>query len=761
MTSGQQRAVRELRRLAIANPDGFAFDDPVVAASGWFRTTISLRLGRMPTCAGGLRLREREDFVLLVPPDFPFERPALRVTHRRFAGFPHVIWGTGICLYRSNLHWNPADGLFGFFDQLHEWLRRAALNDMDPVDLPVEPPHHVTSFSELPFVVRANAPVPAGESWIGLAEITKYANRFELIGWHDPSSTWPEHARLALAIILPSSLPLEFPRMGSEFFAELEKQGFDPNRVIRNLALAALFTDENEPIHLVLGIPMRRAADGSPRLHIAVWTTPAARTKSLRLVLPKDADSAELSTLRMELLDTLRDVFNHTEIVWCRVLEDRSELVVRRDTETASSWLLGKKVLILGCGALGSWMAECVARSGASLIRLVDDSIVKPGLLVRQNYRAGDIGSAKSVALRERITAIDTRITVDALEGDAFGFATADPTWLSQCDIILDCTASAIFQMKIERDWRRWKPAPATFVSFALDAKARHCLVAGVSRSSDGGPWDAFMQLKRVISVEGRSVTAANAFYDPAAADQLLQPEPGCSDATFSGSASDVMALASSALNWTLSVVIGTTERFGAVISTSRPEIHETLATFELSELIEVQVGEYRVRVAPAVFRSARAWARKSGRMRSLFDETGGLLWGFWDDAVKVVWVWDASGPPADSSHDEGYFVCGIDGTTAEHARRMQISRGSCGFVGLWHTHPDMLPKQSGTDIIGMSTLVAGTFENHRRALMMIFGRRDGQPMAGFYIYESDDVTGAREQISATSNHIPLKTPVV
>jgi hypothetical protein len=37
-----------------------------------------------------------------------------------------------------------------------------------------------------------------------------------------------------------------------------------------------------------------------------------------------------------------------------RVLEDRPEITGRRDEGLPSNWLAGKRVLVLGCGALGA-----------------------------------------------------------------------------------------------------------------------------------------------------------------------------------------------------------------------------------------------------------------------------------------------------------------------------------------------------------------------------------------------------------------------
>ena len=76
MTSGQQRAARELRRLHAADPDaGFDFVVPPEMVDGALVTVVDLRIGHVETATGGLDLRDREEFFLRVPPDFPF-RPS-------------------------------------------------------------------------------------------------------------------------------------------------------------------------------------------------------------------------------------------------------------------------------------------------------------------------------------------------------------------------------------------------------------------------------------------------------------------------------------------------------------------------------------------------------------------------------------------------------------------------------------------------------------------------------------------------------------
>ena len=759
MTSGQRKALSQLHRIESASSGEFQILAELEAKTGNVNVAFSIRIGAIEQKPGGLRLREREEFVVIIRPDFPFSIPGLVVLHDRFGSFSHVVWTTTICLYQSEVEWNPADGLFGFLDRLKSWLGKAALNDMDPVEGPLEPPHHLMSSSETPFVIRADSPVAAGESWFGLAELRVYPQRIEVIAWHSDPTRISADSKLALAVILPKRLPMEFPQKGAQFFAELFKQGFDKLRVVRNLALAALLTPKGEPIHLIMGLPMRRSAEGFDKMHFAVWTAAAELAEQLKHVLPESSDTATVLSLREDISEILYNVLAKGTVAWSRVLEDRNEIVVRRDSATPAAWLRNKKILILGCGALGSWTAEFVARAGPTAVCLVDHAIVQPGLLARQNYAAENIGSSKVSALAQRLVAIDDRITVVPRQEDAFGFIGNHQ--LNEFDLVIDCTASRSFQMKLERHWRSLARRTAMMLSLITDATAQHCLTVAVPRNSAVGPWGAYVQLKRQLCLTSRYGDVIEAFYDERAGTRgLFQPEPGCSDPTFSGSALDVASLSSSSLNIALKQFPNNRSPFGVVFSSGARETSASKAeVVSLSQLRDVKVGNYRVRIAPSIFREARAWVEQNNRIRSPEHETGGLLWGLWDDALDIVWIFALSGPPEDSIHEPSRFVCGVAGTAEEHSRRMQLSRGSCGFVGFWHTHPDMAADQSIVDLCGMSDLVAR--QNQRRALMLIFGRAGRRSAAGIYIYESEDKRHQTEIISFKPKHLILPMAVV
>jgi hypothetical protein len=128
---GQKLADAQLREIAARSngaleivevdpsSDGGVLDIRVSVATGSYRTEV------------GLDFRSRERMSVRVPADFPFRPPTLWFLHRRFAGTPHVQWGGHICLYQSvEAEWKPADGMYGFFERVDEWLAAAGAGQL-------------------------------------------------------------------------------------------------------------------------------------------------------------------------------------------------------------------------------------------------------------------------------------------------------------------------------------------------------------------------------------------------------------------------------------------------------------------------------------------------------------------------------------------------------------------------------------------------------------------------------------------------------
>ncbi|MGL5938136.1 MAG: ThiF family adenylyltransferase [Phocaeicola sp.] len=127
-----------------------------------------------------------------------------------------------------------------------------------------------------------------------------------------------------------------------------------------------------------------------------------------------------------------------------------------------SDHLVNKKILLIGLGAIGSYVAESLARGGAKHITVCDGDLVEPGNICRASYENNSIGENKASAITKKIKAISPFCNVNSLSDwyynrntqiyqlenhDFYGDVNYESQksfiqTLEKYDIIIDCTAS-------------------------------------------------------------------------------------------------------------------------------------------------------------------------------------------------------------------------------------------------------------------------------------------------------------------------------
>lgn len=106
-------------------------------------------------------------------------------------------------------------------------------------------------------------------------------------------------------------------------------------------------------------------------------------------------------------------------------------------SEEACALLRTKKVAVIGCGGLGGYLAEYLARIGVGAIRVVDGDVFEKTNLNRQLLSLPEnMGKSKAEAAAERIRAIDPDIRAEAVP--VFLTAENGASLLEGCDAALD-----------------------------------------------------------------------------------------------------------------------------------------------------------------------------------------------------------------------------------------------------------------------------------------------------------------------------------
>lgn len=744
-TWGQRLALEQLENIAARSNEALEImGQPLAGKSG---ETVIVRLSlatRQYRKAGGLAFRDRERVQLTLHPDFPFTVPWLHFGHKRFIGTPHVQWGSYICLYQSTeTEWAAADGLFGFFDRVDAWFTAAGSGQLDPEDAPLHPPVAYGK-SSTNFVIHASAPEISDTDayWLGRADLEKIRdNRFDVTGWTQLND-WPDPQAddppVAAAILLKTTLPMEFPSKVKDLVDVIEKAGVAFSMLYRLWRLFALMTPAGRPAHFILGAPMRRRAAGEPlRQHLTVWEIEAAALEHLRAMIASSGNDDEATSRFVQWIVA-------ADACWCNVMEDRPELVHRRDRDTLAAGLKDKRILLFGCGALGSAVAETVVRAGASAVTLVDNGIVGPGLLARQRYRAIDIGLAKALVLKERLIDIGLACTVEAkvhnLSKAALSHFNPDD-W----DLLIDVTASTRVGHRIERELGLQKLS-IPLLTMSVSASASDGCVTVRMPGHAGGPQEIARQAKLEAFARDATQPLVKAFWPARGEVAIFQPEPGCSTPTFMGSAADIDFHAAALLNLGLGRIAALAPSQASMDLISAPWLERKRSAsphlrfaFDAYPRFAEQRHDYHVRQSEVARRGMAFEIRRTGRTRSDKVETGGLMFGEIDDSHRTIWIDSVSGPPPDSEASPEKFLCGTSGTRDLADLKSKASGGSSGFIGIWHTHPVSRGRPSEDDLHAMLQLLHLQEFPPRQVLMLIIGFAATRPVFNHFLFRRDE----------------------
>lgn len=98
---------------------------------------------------------------------------------------------------------------------------------------------------------------------------------------------------------------------------------------------------------------------------------------------------------------------------WRRVLNFLADYFSSSELEEQFIRLTNTAVVVLGAGAVGSWVAVQLAQTGFKKFTLVDNDTVERSNLNRSLFSESDIGKLKTDALTKKLQSISTEILID------------------------------------------------------------------------------------------------------------------------------------------------------------------------------------------------------------------------------------------------------------------------------------------------------------------------------------------------------------
>ena len=726
LTSGQSEALSELREIVRINGGRITVDsvrDP--QRDGWpIEVDLVIDCRGETTDGSSTRLEDWESVTIYIPAQFPFEHPDVTVPHRRFVGLPHVIWADSICLYLAANDWDPARRMHGFVSQLLTWFAAVASGTITSPDIPWHAPltqrrtgEYLTVRTDLPdslendrgvwlafaLIEWVGGPLYEVQDWLGSPAQADLIRAWREYRGTDNDADSARRIFVATLIALPEPIGIAYPDNRQELLTALADQGLRRHDYDEALEFSRAFNEEisddgQAPELLLLGAPAaNQYAIPSRIAHIAAWA----------LGVDQEAPDA---------------------VHWMRVFDQRPRISTRRDAQRPTHWLAGKRVIVLGCGALGAPTAEFCVRAGAAETHVVDYSVVRPGVLVRQPYTYVETGCSKAFALAARLSLVDPDALVLPVHDDATALINAGGL-ASQFDLIIDATANRSVAGALELTrWVAGQLAPpllSMMVGHDCERGAATLALPGAS----GSGVDILRRLAITASTDPALYDVLDDFFPDHPRGVLFQPEPGCSDPTFTGSAADLAAFAGQLFNDAMAILssaknadsVAFPQRWASVVRTFA--VDSTHAPRQRLSWANDQVRpdyalHYQIRIEPAALASMRREAALMANRGGPHLETGGLLLGQIDHASRVVWITEADGPPPGSiAHSEGLALDPTQArASARHRRR--LTRGMVAYVGAWHTHPYSLALPSTQDETAMNQMAGdGT-----PVLLMILG---------------------------------------
>jgi len=532
LSAWQKQLLADLRSIAKEHPDDVqVIQQARLEGDGDAVLRIRLHTAEIPRSPGGLGLKDDEEFIVRIRPSL-FLPPAVEVDHTRFLGFPHVLQGQRLCIYLDpSREWHPSHGVAGFLTRLWAWLTDAAGGGFDASTAMYHAVGGVLHQADGAPTIVVREPGPLKHHQIARL-VARSPRRYDLTYSAD------RDGHRTPVFTLATDLPFGASSTFAAFLSILDDPYLDgregrPSRVspqspalLTSLLASAVRNPDDTEQYFVLAVPHPA---GGPH-HLLGGRLPEATANALRRIA-KDRGTG----VRIDSTMIKADI----PIEWCNMSDERQEVTTRRDDNRPVNGFQGQSIHVWGCGGLGSWIAEFIARAGASRITVCDPGTVTGGLLVRQNYVEEDIGQTKADALAARLRAIRDDLTVTVAEG----WVPDDPASFLDADVILDATVSNSI---------------TTYLDGLVAASERKPLIAQVATDAVSGtlgianicapgatftPSEIDDQAGLAVLANGGLELYHRLWQEPSEGDELI-PTRGCSAPTFHGSAADLAAVA-------------------------------------------------------------------------------------------------------------------------------------------------------------------------------------------------------------------------
>ncbi|NIJ46583.1 integrative and conjugative element protein (TIGR02256 family) [Wenyingzhuangia heitensis] len=365
--------------------------------------------------------------------------------------------------------------------------------------------------------------------------------------------------------------------------------------------------------------------------------------------------------------------------------------------------ITNSNILIIGCGALGSSLAEILVRGGVKNIVLEDFDTIKGGNLCRANYGLNDMIYYKTDSLTKRLKAISPFVNINSISVklNHYDLEVIKDAFNKNVDIIFDCSTD-------------------TEVSYIIDKLNFTGKTFSLAITNNA---------KSFVSITGKNLTKqAKTIFDFVENEEPSYFEgTGCGYPTFEANYNDINAL----LNVGVKVINN---------NYSKNKKHESFIIqpdFGDELIIEIQEYEYYILndINSAIHISKSVLKRIEEETKFHYPkEFGGVFIGYKSDLHFII---TDILIPDQYKNGQTIFIR-EPGTLNERLSEIhKMTNGEIEYLGEWHSHPNGPTTPSSTDINAMEIISKDKNINIDKPLLMIAEVNNISFGKDLYIYDN------------------------
>ncbi len=378
---------------------------------------------------------------------------------------------------------------------------------------------------------------------------------------------------------------------------------------------------------------------------------------------------------------------------------------------------IGKNVVVLGAGSIGSQCLSSLVREGAfEKITLVDDDHLNPHNLARHTLRRSHLGMLKAEQVGNELHEIREDLAVATIS-EKLGSAQPPDSIanaLKASDLVLDTTASVGASRTLCAIDDRPRAASAFFNPAGTSVAV---LQEDENRVLDLATLEAlyYAEIVRTPSLQDHLRPGDEAVISGGQCRSVTNRIPASRAAVLSGIAADFLAenLGSPAPAILVATISndGATQEHNCHLSGERKILEADGWTIGLADIVTRRLRDLRD--------------------ASLPDETGGILLGVVDHSRRRIEVAEGLGAPPDSAGTPVSFERGVQGTLDSIADARERTMHQLSYIGEWHSHPrGARTSPSMIDAAQLLALRDELLAEQRPPVMIIVGDSGSNPVS-------------------------------